>query len=114
MNKLDLLKNLFAAFPSSHPTEQTFNVYLETLADVPFEKLEAAAKQIIRDGGAFPPSVGDLIKIIKLAPGASSPTSQERLEKPIPQQFFRLDPEEDRRQRLERLRQTAGWSKYYA
>lgn len=113
MNKLELLENLFAAFPSSHPTQQTFNVYLETLENVPADELAVAVKQIIRDGGAFPPSAGDLIKATSRAPGPGVPTPQRQMNRPIPTTFYRLDPEEDKRQRMERLRMTKNWDRYY-
>lgn len=113
MNKLDLLEKLFAAFPSSHPTQRTFDTYLEALENVPAERLDAAVTQLIRDGGAFPPSAGDLIKATSPAPGPRRQVDQAQLDKPIPTTFHRLDPVEDKRQRMERLRMTAGWSKYY-
>lgn len=109
MNKLELLENLFAAFPSSHPTQQTFNVYLEALENVPVEELAVAVKQIIRDGGAFPPSAGDLIKAASRPPGPGVPTPQRQMNKPIPTTFYRLPEDEDKQQRMAQLRRTRNW-----
>lgn len=46
-------------------------------------------------------------------PGPSSEKALSELPA-IPKKFFRLDDEEDRRQRLERLRATRKWDRYYS
>lgn len=59
MDRLDIIKKLFAAYPNSKPEEATHAVYLEVLHDIPLEELAVIVRQIVSTPGAFPPSAGD-------------------------------------------------------
>lgn len=60
MNKLDILIKMFAAFVNARPTEATYAVYLEVLADVPREALQVIVNQVLSSPVEFPPSPGQL------------------------------------------------------
>lgn len=60
MDRLELVEKLFAAYPNTTPSEVTFGVYVEILADIPLDDLNTVILQCIREGGAFPPSAGQL------------------------------------------------------
>lgn len=50
-----------AAYPNFNPTEQTVEVYYQTLKDLPGDELKAAALTAIAEAGRkFAPSVGEL------------------------------------------------------
>lgn len=69
MNKLMVLKALFAAFPNSKPSEETFAVYLRVVADVPAEELDDVVMQYVNNPGPFPPSAGDLKELWRRSRG---------------------------------------------
>lgn len=60
MDRVQLLKMLFAAFPNTGPTEATFLAYTAVLKDIPLPELEAVIIEVISQPGSFPPSAGDL------------------------------------------------------
>lgn len=120
-SKEDLLKALapmFVAFPGLEMSDETFNAYHMMLADLDPNKLAVAVVRACQ-AHEYPTHLVTVAAIRKAydgeqrAPGPASPVDPHTL-KPVPTEFFRLDPEEDRRQRLERLRQTRHWEKYYA
>jgi len=73
MNKMDLLKTMFAAFPNSKPTEATYGVYLEVLQEIPVVALAALVKQSVSQPTDFPPSAGSLLDLWRRANGNLPP-----------------------------------------
>jgi hypothetical protein len=106
---------LFVAFPNGKATEETLNLYKMMLRDIEPDALVHAVLEAIRVCKFFP-TIAEIREHVAVAslPGPKSQVSQAQLDKPIPEKMFRLDPQEDRAQRLERLRQTKNWDKYYA
>jgi hypothetical protein len=52
---------LSAAFPNFTPSEQTYEIYYQTLKDIPADELRAAALHSVSEAGRkFAPSVGEL------------------------------------------------------
>lgn len=120
-SKEDLLKALapmFAAFPQIEMGDETFNAYYMMLADLDPDKLAAAVVMACR-AHEYPMQLVTVAAIRKAydaerqTPGPRSDVDPRTL-KPVPSTMFRLDEEEDRQQRMERLRMTQGWGKYYA
>lgn len=62
MDRLGLIEKLFAAYPSATPSEATFAVYLEALADIPLHELGVVVLQCVREGNGFPPSAGQVFE----------------------------------------------------
>lgn len=60
MDKLAMIQFLFAAWPNTSATPATVAVWLEMLADIPDNELLIVVHQAIAEGGAFPPSIGQL------------------------------------------------------
>jgi hypothetical protein len=115
-SKEELLKALapmFAAFPGVEMSDETFNAYYMMLCDLDPNKLAAAVVQACQ-AHEYPTQLITVATIRKAyegeqrAPGPQSNVDPAQL-KSVPTKMFRLDPDEDRRQRLERLRQTKGW-----
>lgn len=120
-SKEDLLKALapmFVAFPGLEMSNETFSAYYMMLADLEPNKLAVAILRACQ-AHEYPTHLVTVAAIRKAyegeqqAPGPRNDVDPRTL-KAIPTEMFRLDPDEDRRQRLERLRQTKGWSRYYA
>jgi hypothetical protein len=73
----------------------------------------ATAVDKAEDKCKFLPTVADILEQIETrAPGPRSDVDPAKL-KPVPTQFFRLPDDEDKAQRMERLRMTRNWGKYY-
>ena len=113
------LAPIFAAFPNSKLTQEEFNdmlnVYVQMLEDIDPESLRRAVLAAL-NSSEFMPTIAAIRKCheeTRQAPGPRSDVDPRQL-KPVPSTMFRLDEEEDRRQRLERLRMTQGWGKYYS
>jgi hypothetical protein len=104
---------MFAMFPNLEMGEKTFNAYYMMLADLDPNRLAVAVVQACQ-AHEYPTQLITVAAIRKAyeqdarPPGPSNDIDPTQL-KPIPDKMFRLDPEEDKRQRLERLRQTRGW-----
>lgn len=107
---------IFVAFPkmSADFTDETLGLWKVMLRDLEPKALAAAVFAALAVC-KFPPTIADIREHVPSpqAPGPASPVDPAKL-KAIPTEMFRLDPDEDRRQRMERLRQTKGWGKYYA
>lgn len=108
-----ILAPMFALFPQTNADDKTFELYVRMLRDVdPGVLADAVLKAM--NACKFLPTVAEIRECMELrTPGPRSDVDPSTLP-PVPQKFFRLDPDEDRRQRLERLRQTKNWDKYYA
>lgn len=110
---LKALAPMFAAFPNLEMPDETFNAYYMMLCDLEPDKLAAAVVQACQSH-EYPTQLITVAAIRKAyedaqrTPGPQSVVDPSQL-KPVPVRMFRLDPEEDRKQRLERLRQTKGW-----
>lgn len=112
-----IIAPIFAAFPGVEMPDATFNAYHMMLSDLDPDKLAAA---VIRACQAhkYPTqlitvaAIREAYDAMRRPPGPHSEVDPMALP-PAPQRMFRLDPEEDYQQRMERLRQTRGWDKYY-
>lgn len=107
------LAPMFALFPQTKADKSTVAAYVMMLRDIAPDKLAAA---VLKAMGVckFLPTVAEIREQLEAqVPGPRNDVDPAKL-KAIPTEMFRLDPDEDRRQRLERLRQTKGWSRYYA
>ena len=56
-----IISVISAAYPNFNPTEQTAEVYFQTLKDIPSDLLKAATLQSVSEAGRkFAPSVGEI------------------------------------------------------
>lgn len=110
---VEIIGPMFALFASSKATGETVRAYVMMLRDIAPDKLADAVLSAMNTC-KFLPTVADIREQLEVrAPGPRNDIDPATLP-PVPIKMFRLDEEEDRRQRLERLRQTKGWDKYYA
>lgn len=108
-----ILAPMFAAFPGLTMSADTFGAYHMMLADLDPAKLAVA---VINACGAhkYPTQLVTVAAIREAyegerrEPGPRTDVDPHTL-KDIPQVMYRLPEDEDRRQRLERLRMTKGW-----
>lgn len=106
---------IFAAYPHAKVTDEMISVYKMMLRDIDPDVLVYAVLAAIAVC-KFPPTIADIreqVELTKRAPGPQSHVDPQEL-KPIPVKMFRLDDDEDRRQRMEQLRRTEKWGKYYS
>lgn len=107
------LTPMFALFPQTKADKSTVAAYVMMLRDIAPDKLAAAVLKAM-NVCKFLPSVAEIREQLETqAPGPRNDVDPRTL-KPIPTEMFHLDPEEDKRQRMARLRMTKGWDKYYA
>ncbi len=112
------LASIFATFPGLEMSAETFNAYYMMLCELDPNKLAGAVMRACQ-AHEYPTQLVTVAAIRKAyeserrAPEARNDVDMREL-KPVPQKMFRLSDEEDRRQRLERLRHTKNWDKYYA
>lgn len=112
------LAPIFATFPGIEMLDATFNAYHMMLADLDPDRLAAAVIQACQ-AHKYPTQLITVAAIRECyeqkseAPGPRNDVDPSLLPD-APRKMFRLDDDEDRRQRLERLRQTRNWGKYYA
>ncbi|MCC7196412.1 MAG: hypothetical protein IT356_12735 [Gemmatimonadaceae bacterium] len=107
-----ILGPMFALFPQTKADKNTVAVYVMMLRDLDPQTLAAAVLKAMNTC-KFLPTVAEIREQLESrAPGPRSDVDPRQL-KPVPSQMFRLDEEEDRRQRMERLRQTKDWGRYY-
>ncbi len=111
------LAPMFAFFPNLEMKEETFNVYYMTLCILAPDKL-AAAVVAACEAHKYPTQLITVAAIREAyddeqrTPGPRNDVDLLAL-KPVPTRMFRLDSDEDRQQRLERLRMTKNWDKHY-
>lgn len=120
-SKEDLLKALapmFVAFPGLEMSNETFNAYYMMLADLDPDKLAGAVVRACQ-AHEYPTQLVTVAAIRKAYdgerrhPGPHSEVDPAKL-KPVPTEMFRLDPDEDKRQRMNQLRRTEKWGKLYS
>lgn len=108
---------MFAAFPGLEMSDETFNAYYLMLCDLAPERLAMAVISACQTH-KFPTQLITIAAIReaydgeKREPGPRSDIPIESLPN-VPQKFFRLPDDEDRRQRMAQLHRTRGWDKYY-
>jgi hypothetical protein len=108
------LAPMFATFPGLKMEADTFNAYYMMLCDLDPDKLAVAVVQACQ-AHEYPTQLVTVAAIRKVyeanerAPGPSS-NVPDHIRKAMPDRMFKLDPDEDRKQRMERLRQTRNWS----
>lgn len=111
---LKAIAPIFAAYPNAKVTDEMLSLYKMMLRDIDPEVLVHAVLAAIAVC-KFPPTIADIreqVELTKRTPGPQSHVDPQEL-KPIPSKMFRLDDEEDKRRRMEQLRRTEKWSKYY-
>lgn len=107
-----ILAPMFAAFPQTKADKFTIDAYVMMLQDIAPERLAEAVRKAMANC-KFLPTIAEIREQIESRlPGPRNDVDPMAIPD-IPTKMFRLDDEEDRRQRLERLRQTRGWDKYY-
>ena len=107
-----ILTPMFAMFPNTNADAATFAGYVKMLRDLdPHTLGDAVAKAI--NTCKFLPTVAEIREQIEARPPGPRSEVQPEQRRAIPVKMFHLDPDEDRRQRLERLRQTKDWARYY-
>ncbi len=109
------LSPIFVAHPHLDVTDEWLRLHKLMLRDIAPDALARAVLDALATN-EYPPTIAAIRKAASnedRAPGPRSDVDPRQL-KPVPTQMFRLDEEEDRRQRMERLRMTQGWGKYYA
>ncbi len=109
------LAPMFAYFPNLEMSEETFKAYYMTLCILDSDKL-AAAVVAACEAHQYPTQLITVAAIREhlehRAPGPRNDVAMREL-KPVPQKMFRLEPDEDKRQRMDRLRQTRKWDRLY-
>lgn len=107
------LAPMFVAFPNLEMSDETFNAYYMMLADLDPDKLAAAVVKACQ-AHEYPTHLITVAAIRKAAaideriPGPRSEGTLD-LSRLQPSKMFRLSPEEDKRERMERLRRTKDW-----
>lgn len=108
-----ILAPMFALFPQTNADKNTFALYVKMLRDVDPEVLSGAVLRAM-NSCKFLPTVAEIREQIEArTPGPRNDVDPSKLAN-VPVKMFRLDPDEDRRQRMERLRHTQKWDRYYA
>jgi len=108
-----ILGPMFALFPQTKADKNTVAVYVMMLRDLDPQTLAAAVLKAMNTC-KFLPTVAEIREQLETrSPGPRSDVDPRQL-KPVPSQMFRLDEDEDRRQRMARLAQTKGWGKFYS
>lgn len=110
------LAPIFLAFPQVNPTEEWIQYHCLMLRDIDPDTLAAAVLSALADA-EYAPTVGTIRKHLpdKRAPEANSEANWDELPPAPPGGFkmFRLPEDEDKRQRMERLRNTHKWGSKY-
>lgn len=108
-----ILAPMFALFPQSNADRDLFAIYVRMLRNVDPQTLADAVLKAMNTC-KFLPTVAEIREQIpQREPGPRSEVDIDKLP-PVPDKMFRLDPEEDKRQRMERLRLTQKWGNRYA
>ncbi len=109
-----ILAPMFASFPTTKADRNTVDNYVSMLRDIAPDVLAAAVLRVKATCKFFPTiaEIRDAAELGKREPGPRSDVDPTKL-KDVPVKMFRLPEDEDRRQRLERLRETKEWSRFY-
>ncbi len=106
------LAPMFALFPQTKADKNTVAAYVMMLRDIEPQVLSAAIFKAM-NACKFLPTVAEIREQLGIQmPGPRNDVDPRTLP-PVPHKMFRLPDEEDRQQRLERLRQTRKWDKLY-
>lgn len=109
-----ILAPMFSSFPQTKADRNTVDNYVQMLRDIAPDVLADAVLKV-KATCKFLPTIAEIREQAegeKRAPGPRSDVDPKTLPN-IPTTFFRLPEDEDKRQRMERLRMTRGWAKYY-
>jgi hypothetical protein len=103
-----ILAPMFAMFAAAKADGNTVDAYVMMLRNVDPAVLRPAVLKAMNTC-KFLPTVADIREHIEatVLPGPSSHVDPKQM-KPVPQKMFRLSDEEDRRERMARLRRSAG------
>lgn len=103
-----ILRPMFAMYPQAKVNEDMSDMYVKLLRDLdPITLADAVLKAMTTC--KFLPTVAEIREHIEQrTPGPRSEVDLSSRRLP-PAKMHRLDPDEDKRQRMERLRQTKGW-----
>jgi hypothetical protein len=106
-----ILAPMFAMFSTSKVDDNTVDAYVMMLRNVDPDVLRPAVLQAMNTC-KFLPTVAEIREYIaaNVLPGPNASTPKAQMEKPIPQKMFRLPDEEDKKQRMARLKRTRGWN----
>ncbi len=109
-----ILAPMFASFPQTKADKNTVDNYVSMLRDIAPDALAAAVLRVKATCKFFPTiaEIRDAAEIGKREPGPRSEVDPKRM-KPVPTTFYRLPDDEDKRQRMERLRMTKDWGRHY-
>lgn len=107
------LAPMFATYDNAKVTEEKVNVYKMLLRDIAPDVLMRAVLEAMKVCKFLPTPADIRGQIEQRAPGPRNDVDPTTLPD-IPQKMFRLGDEDDRRERMTRLRRTKGWDKYYA
>jgi hypothetical protein len=108
------LAPMFATFPGLKMEADTFNAYYMMLCDLDPDQLAIAVVQACQ-AHEYPTQLVTIAAIRKAyeneqrTPGPSS-NVPDHIRRAVPDRMFRLSEEEDKRERMERLRQTKNWN----
>jgi hypothetical protein len=108
------LAPMFVAFSGLKMDDETLNAYHMMLADLDPNKLAVAVVKACQ-AHEYPTHLITVAAIRKAydeeqrAPGPEGGIPAEE-RKFVPTKMYRLDPEADKRERMERLRRTKGWN----
>lgn len=111
-----ILAPMFASFPNTKADGITVDNYVQMLCDIAPDALAAAVLHV-KATCKFLPTIAEIREAAqvdnKREPGPRNDIDPATLPS-VPPKFFRLSDEEDRRQRMEQLRRTKGWDRYYS
>lgn len=106
---------IYVAWPKFRRDTEFVNLLCLMLRDIPADKLAAAVMNVVATS-KFEPTIAAIREAYegeRRSPLASSDVDPHTLPD-IPSKMFRLPPDEDKAQRMERLRQTRKWGDKYA
>lgn len=112
------LATIFVAFPNLEMSDETFSAYYMMLCDLDPDKLAVAVVAACQ-AHQYPTQLVTVAAIREAYDGERETPGPRRDVDPrtlpdIPQKFHRLPDDEDKKQRMDQLRRTQGWGKYYA
>jgi hypothetical protein len=109
------LAPVYVAWPDFRKDKEWVNLLCSYLRDIPIHKLVKVVATVV-ETSKFMPTVAhfrEAFEIVSRPPLASNDVDPHTLPD-IPNKMFRLPPDEDKAERMERLRQTRKWDSKYA
>jgi hypothetical protein len=106
---------IYVAWPKFRRETEFVNLLCLMLRDIPPDKLAAAVMTVV-ETSKFEPTVAHIREAYEAQrrpPLANSEVDPHQLPD-IPSKMYRLPPDEDKAERMERLRQTRKWDGKYA